>query len=241
MQMRDTHYVGVYWLAREESAESCALRAEEFFRLLAACDPSLTRWFKKGRTLEEASQHRIGPGREDILKLFVQQERGSADGFSLSGWNGEATDFAGSSFSLRCGEPSPWMSNLCLLDLPEEGPTAERLRQVPLIAQVLRAMALAWEPEWGVATSHTQRDTLSESGEAGTFVGQLLYFSRRRGQVPPLPPPVVVEPVEDQGTLVILSPGRFTPSDPALLELAHTVSERLAQAGLLEPLQPCTG
>jgi hypothetical protein len=72
----------------------------------------------------------------------------------------------------------------------------------------------------------------------GTFLGWATYFSRRRGEVPPLPTPVRVEPVEDKGTLILLTPERFSTANPAHLELAHHVTETLSRAGLLGPLRP---
>jgi hypothetical protein len=65
-----------------------------------------------------------------------------------------------------------------------------------------------------------------------------MHFSRLRGPVPPLPAPVRVEPVEDKGTLVILTPERFTVSNPEHVALAARVHELLNGAGLLRPLQP---
>jgi hypothetical protein len=241
--MKETYYVGAYWLARRETAEACAHRAEAFFSLLASCDPSLAHWFKKGRTLKKALQHRLEADAASLAKLFNQQAqkegRFATDGFSLRGWNG-VTHEAASSLSLRCGDASVWVSNLCLFNPPEEGPAAERVLQAPVLARILRAMAVAFEPEWGIATSHELRDMVApESAPGGTFVGWLMYFSHRRGPLPPLPSPVHTEPVEDKGTLVILTPERFTASNPDHVALALDVSERLAQAGLLTPLRPC--
>lgn len=71
-----------------------------------------------------------------------------------------------------------------------------------------------------------------------TFAGWVMYFSRLRGPLPPLPAPVRVEPVEEQGTLVILTPERFTVANPEHVELAAQVHEVLERAGLLGPLQP---
>jgi hypothetical protein len=206
------------------------------------CGPSLSQWFETGWTLEEALQHRFEADAASITKVFSQQEqeegRFADQGFSLRLWNGQ-THEPESGVSLRCGYASVWVSNCCVFSPPEDGSTAERLLQAPVLAQILRAMAVAWEPEWGVATSHELRDRVApESAEAGTFVGWLTYFSHRRGPLPPLPPPVRVEPVEDKGTLVILTPERFTASNPAHVALARDVSERLAQAGLLTPLKP---
>jgi hypothetical protein len=107
-----------------------------------------------------------------------------------------------------------------------------------VLTNVVRAMALAWEPEWAIATSHEHRDLLPQPPRAGAFVGWVMYFSRQRGTVPPLPSPVRVEPVEDRGTLVILTPERFTASNPEHVALAARVHELLDRAGLLGPLQP---
>ncbi|MDY7226751.1 immunity 52 family protein [Hyalangium sp. s54d21] len=107
------------------------------------------------------------------------------------------------------------------------------------MTEALRAMALAWDPEWAVATSHEHRDTVVQGfAHAGTFVGWVMYFSRLRGTVPPLPAPVRMDPVEDKGTLVILTPERFTTSNPEHVALAARVQELLNRAGLLRPLQP---
>jgi len=98
-------------------------------------------------------------------------------------------------------------------------------------------MVLAWEPEWGVATSINHRDRSSEFADPGTFVGWVTYLARHRGTVPPLPEPVRAEDVEGKGTLIVLTPERFTASNPAHVALAERVRELLAPAGLLKPVQ----
>lgn len=92
--------------------------------------------------------------------------------------------------------------------------------------------------DWGVATSIAHRDSVSELAVPGTFVGWVMYLSALRGPVPPLPAPVRIEPVEDQGTLIILTPERFTSSNPEHVKLAARVGEILERAGLLRPVQP---
>ncbi len=120
-----------------------------------------------------------------------------------------------------------------------KGSIGERVLTASVMTEVLRAMALAWDPEWGVATSDAHREmAVKELPQPGTFVGWVMYFSRLRGTVPPLPAPVRIEPVEDKGTLVILTPERFTASNPEHVALAARVHELLDRAGLLRPLQP---
>jgi len=234
----ERYYVGSFWQAREETVEACAQRAETYFRLLTACDPSLTHWYRTGWTLEEALKHHVEPTKEAFQKEFgPEEERSPLFGLSLWLWSGDPAGH-GSGTHISCGSASEWGSNRCMFDPPKEGTNKERLLQTPVLARILRAMALAWEPEWGVVTSDLFREQLSESADVGTFLGWVTYFSHRRGPVPPLPPPVRVEPLEDKGTLITLSPERFTASNPAHLEHARHVTALLSRSGLLGPLRP---
>ncbi len=239
--MNETHYIGIYWLNRREPTQESASRAEYLFQLLREYDQRLSQWYEKGWTLEEALAHRLRTEAADIEEVFRQQEqeegRMTGEGFSLRLWNGEPDD-GGLGLSLRCGETTTVLSNNCLIHPPSEGPLSERLLTSAALSRLLQAMVRAWEPEWGVATSHEHRDLVSESAHAGTFIGWLTYFSHRRGPLPALPPPVHVEPVDGLGSLVLLTPERFSPSNPSHLQLAREVTVRLEQAGLLHPLRP---
>jgi hypothetical protein len=236
--MLETYYAGAYWLSRKESAGDCARRAETLFSLLAQCDDAFTRWFLQGRTRKEALSRPIEPVAPTFEALFSKKENQlGANGFDLWVWNGEAQGFT-TGVNFNCGSASRLVSNTCLLRPPKKGPASERILTAPILAKVLRAMALAWQPEWAIATSSTHRDDVLKNAKAGTFVGWLMYFSRQRGAVPPLPAPVRVEPVEDKGTLVILTPERFTATNPEHVALAAHVHEVLDRAGLLHPLKP---
>ena len=98
---------------------------------------------------------------------------------------------------------------------------------------MLRAIATAWDPDWGVAISNVHRDII-EKKCPNVLVGWVTYLSRRLGRVPSLPAPVRIEPVGELGTLITLTPERFTASNPEHLELAERVRELLDRAGLLQ-------
>jgi hypothetical protein len=236
--MSETYYAGSYWLGRKESAEVCAFRAESFFRLLTRCDPTFTQWFEKAYSREDALKLRFELDATTFLELFGREDaQGVKGGFSMNAWNGERSD-DDSTLRFSCGSSSQIVPSTCVLRLPAEGPVARRVLSASVLTQVLRAMVLSWEPEWGIVTSHVHRDQVLKATKVGTFPGWVMYFSHRRGPVPPLPAPVHVEPVEDKGTLIVLTPERFTASNPAHVELANQVAEVLDRAGLLKPLQP---
>lgn len=241
----ETYYVGAYWGPRRESPEDCARRAASFLNLLAACDPLLANWNKipkprgKGRkiplmppdprTLTEAFQRGVNrePGGPPIEDL----------GLTVGAYNdGIGQDFV--SVSMRCGGYAEGVSNACVLSLPSKGENAERILTASVLAEAVRSMALAWEPDWAVAMSETYREMDDRQGKADIWLGWVTYLSQRQGKVPPLPAPVRIEPVGDQGTLIVLTPERFTVSNQRHLALAKQVRGLLNRAGSLTPVQP---
>jgi hypothetical protein len=235
--MSETYYAGSYWLDRPESAEACARRAERFFHLLGRCDPAWTRWYETAGSFEEARERLFPTDAENFQKLLARKEHRIGEGFSFHLWTGDSLEET-SGVDGNCGHSSLHLPSTCVLRPYDEGLVGERVLTTPVMTEVLRAMALAWDPEWGVATSHEHRDSVTEKAKPGTFVGWVMYFSRLRGTVPPLPAPVRIEPVEDKGTLVLLTPERFTASNPEHVALAARVHELLDRARLLRPLQP---
>ncbi|MFL5349166.1 MAG: immunity 52 family protein [Hyalangium sp.] len=235
--MIETYYAGSYWLARPETAQACARRAERFFHLLGRCDPAWTRWYETADSFDEARKLQFTPDAATFTKLFGEKENKIGDGFTFWLWTGDNLEET-SSVRGTCGSSSLRLPATCVVQPYAEGPIADRVLTAPVMAEVLRAMALAWDPEWGVATSEAHRDSVTEKAKPGTFVGWVMYFSRLRGKVPPLPAPVRIELVEDKGTLITLTHERFTASNPEHVALAARVHELLDRAGMLRPLQP---
>ncbi|XXF76746.1 immunity 52 family protein [Myxococcaceae bacterium GXIMD 01537] len=242
----ETYYAGAYWGPRRESPEECAQRAVTFLNLVAACDPLLAHWNKipkprgKGRktplmppdlsTLTEAYRRGVNrePGGPPIEHL----------GLTVSAYNdGAGPDFV--SVRMHCGSYAEFSTaNACVLSLPSKGENAERILTASVLAGIARSMALAWEPDWAVAMSEAYRAMDDRQGQADIWLGWVTYLARHRGTVPPLPAPVRIEPVEDRGTLIILTPERFTVANLEHVALARRVRELLSRAGLMQPGTP---
>jgi hypothetical protein len=232
--MKETFYAGVYWPARRESAEECARRAETFFRLLSRADPIYAHWFEQANSLKKALQLQFEPTYETFLRFFKSRKYNEGSfGFSFSAWTGHKEDGHGGMVLLGCGSAVAPPPNSCVLDLPSDGPEEQRVVSAPVLTEVLRALVLAWEPDWGGVISHAYQDIRNEpAGHPRT--GWLMYFPPHRGSLPPLPRPVRVEPVEGQGSLVILTPERFSVDNPAHVALADEVRALLDKAGVLK-------
>ncbi|MBZ4336413.1 immunity 52 family protein [Corallococcus sp. AS-1-12] len=160
-------------------------------------------------------------------------------GYRVGGWNGVDDDYDATGFLVTCGSYATRVSNACAFTLPSRGPHAEQILTAPVQAGLLRAAVVAWEPNWGVATSHALSSLMdSRTGRGAPRIGWVMYLAHHLGAMPPLPTPVRIEPVEDKGTLIVLTPERFTVSNPEHVALAERVGELLDRAGLLKPLQP---
>ena len=238
----ETYYAGAYWGVREESPEECARRTAKLLNLLAPCDPFLAEWYKPTRSLKDARKFPLMPPDLPTLteqfRRGVNRERGGPVfedlGFTFGFGNGGG-DYDSADLGVHCGCYAEGISNSCTLSLPTLGrsPNAERVISAPVLTHAVRSMALAMDPDWAVAMSHAFRDRGEEQDRAPPWVGWVTYFSKQRGTVPPLPAPVRIEPVEDKGTLIVLTPERFTVSNPDHVALARRVRELLTRAGLI--------
>ncbi|WP_224241608.1 immunity 52 family protein [Hyalangium gracile] len=237
--MIETYYVGAYWGARKEDAGECARRLATVVQLLQPVDPLFASWFKGSKSLKQALTRplelEVSSLQQYIQRHLMRDDRRQPMedlGFSFSLWNGHQ---GGNDawLSIGCGGYWEQGTNRCVLDAPNEGPGLERVLTTSFQVAALRALATAWEPDWGAAVSSAYRDMI-KTKYPDVWPGWVTYFSRRLGRVPPLPAPVRIEPVEDKGTLVILTPERFTATNPAHVALADRVCELLERAGLLQ-------
>ncbi len=234
--MRDNHSAGDYW-SRSESAEECARRAELFFQLLSQCHPSYAHWYEKHNSVRKALQLGFEPTRDTFVRFFGKKKyQMGKDGFLFDAWTGHTKQDQGGMVMLVCGSAAETAPNCVLLDFPIEPLGNERMLSLPVVTGVMRALAMAWDPDWGIVTSSGLWTEISRNDEADTFVGWMTYITRRWGEVPPLPEPVRVEPVEDLGTLIILTPERLTLSRPEHVALGHRVQRLLEERGLLRPV-----
>jgi hypothetical protein len=239
--MIETYYVGAYWGARKESPEECAQRAQSFLQCLSQCDASLACWYQPSRTRKKTLDRPLTLELNQLADIFRRGvNRADSDKSVIKelGFYFQASNCgpAGDDFFLRvvCGDYSRISHNFCVLELPNSGPNAQRVLAMPVLMSILRCMAQAWEPDWAMAVSDEHQKLQHTHRAAGIpFTAWVTYLSRRRGTVPPLPAPVRIEFVDSLGTLIALTPDRFTASNPEHLALSSRVRELLERANLM--------
>ncbi|SEN31798.1 Immunity protein 52 [Stigmatella aurantiaca] len=239
--MLEKYHVGAYWKKRPETASECARRLELFFHMLTRCDVSLHQWYTEGRVTRDSPGTSLPWNDREFLEKRLLQGRNRTDlgkkvipelGFRLHTWN-QRPDGRSTRLNLVCGCYSEQVSNVCLLYPPIEGETVERMLAFPTLHHVLESMITAWEPQWGLVTTQDTRDALNPD-PSEVDIGWITYLAREQGTVPPLPAPVSIQPVGSLGMLIILTPERFSASNPEHIALGRRVRELLARAGLLD-------
>ncbi|QRK10223.1 immunity 52 family protein [Archangium violaceum] len=234
--MSEPYYAAAYWGCRPESAQQCARRAENFFRLLATCHADYARWYEKASSTQRALQLQFEPTFDTFVRFFSKKKHQLwDDGFSFGAWTGHVEN-QGGMLTLTCGSLAEAAPNNVLLYFPSEPPGWDRLVTLPVLTSVMRAMVQAWEPDWAVAAPRDLREHLSPTRLPGTFVGWLTYYSRQWGEVPTLPEPVRVESVEDKGALVVLTPERISTTNPEHVALSLRAQQSLEERGLLREI-----
>ncbi|TQF11728.1 hypothetical protein FJV41_32750 [Myxococcus llanfairpwllgwyngyllgogerychwyrndrobwllllantysiliogogogochensis] len=240
----ESYYAGAYWGPRKETPEECARRTADFLNFLEGCDPFLAEWYKPAKSLKEARKHPLMPPDSATLTELFRAGVNRADaggiierlGFSFWFDNG-GPDGDVAELRIHCGSYSDAVPNSCVMTLPRKGQHAERLLTVQVLTEVVRGMVPSWGPDWAFATSYAYYQEHRKAASDPFSLGWVTYLSDRLGSVPPLPAPVRVESVGDKGTLIVLTPERFTASNQDHVALADRVRELLDRAGMLKPLQ----
>jgi hypothetical protein len=227
---------GAHWGCRQENAEACARRVVVFLQRLGRCDPEYAQWYEYGYSRRHSLQHPVEPTVEAFRRYFSRRKfRLGNDGFLFDAWTGQEQRGRGGLLNFTCGAGVPLYPNGCQLYLPRAEETVKRVLTVPVLTEVVRAMVVAWAPDGCAVISEEDVAAKKAVTDYKPCMGWLTYFSHQRGRVPPLPESVRVEPMEDKGSLIILTPELFSWENPEHAALANEVRERLEQAGLLPP------
>lgn len=227
----ETFFCRFLWEAREEDIDTCADRLSSCLTDLSSIDPLFLAW----RNPEKPRTHyRVPLQRRQLVRLLQNGVNRRDDnqeiipelGFSVTLLPEKLA--SGFRFSICCGGYSPWVNNTCSIRFSNEGEVTDRLLQIPKLVQFAKTIIRNWQPEHGVITSHQCSDLLSPPS-FDKEVGWVTYLSERYGKIPPMPPAVEVEKLEN-GHLVILSREHFSVRNPrnvrAVMALASLLGFR---------------
>ena len=109
---------------------------------------------------------------------------------------------------INCGVYSPWVTNVCAIEFPTKGRTADRILQSDTMIRIAKSTINSWNPDHGVITSHQCSDLLSPKTSLSE-AGWVTYLSGKHRRLSEAPKQLRIEDVGD-GRLFIATSERFS-------------------------------
>jgi len=242
----ESYYVGAYWGDRRESIDDCSNRLFNCLLKLRNCDEIFRNWYRTGCSRKQALERKIPIDTLNLRKLLDKYGRHATDignktiedlGYCINIWNGESMERGEVGLSISCGLHSELseLVNCCVINLPYEGLSLERIVKSDMFVKILSSVVSSWEPDWAVATPESVRD-LFKVPHRSPYYGWVLYLSERRGKVPFLPYPSRIVPIENFGNIIVINDARFDSSRKDHIKLIEKVYHILKKVGLLGPI-----
>ena len=241
--MPPNYYIGAYWGPRKETAGQCARRIVRLLDDLGSLSPILSKWYRKGRSRNGALQFPVPPNYEAIRETIAERsemtpfdDRATSEaGFGFGVWNG-ATEGVEISLSVVAGSfVQANILNSCVLSPYGDPELPRTFLNVRLLVEVLKSLAKACEPDWATVSTYHHRDRLDMPFGAPE-IGWLTYFSDRRGRLPKLPFPSYEVPVDDLGSILVLSDELFEDERAETVGMVDSIHGVLRRAGVLAPI-----
>jgi hypothetical protein len=226
-------YVGAYWGPWRESVDECGDRLMVCLNRLAQSSEVFANWYETGRSRKDALKRPIslqdkahmlrlldrGVHRRDTDKSVIEDL-----GFGIGIWNGAADERA-ASLSVHCGcySTTPRMGNTCVLNLPKVLGDLEKKER---LVEVLRALVIAWEPDWGGVISRRSREARNLP-VGSVYVDWILYLNRTNVDRSRLPASASVESINSLGTIITTQDCPIDPTNAADLNNVNAVAAAL--------------
>lgn len=225
-----------FWGPREEGPESMAARLCRFLNRLGRLDPLFKSWQQYQKSSGEMKP--IPRTKRDLSVLC-------AKGIMRSNIPPYPPMPGGGCFTVNidtkatwvlplrvfCGCTSENLWNSVILYLPVAGEECQRICNVSVLEELVRATVDCWDPDVGQIWSSELADSLIVPMD-GIEIGWLTYVSKRKMRVPDLPASIRVSPVGQAGTLIVATEDLFSTNNPEHHKRAISIATAL-NPGLL--------
>jgi hypothetical protein len=174
--MIDSFYVGAYWSSRKETLEEVAGKTTRTLKKLGELDSQFSTWYQLGLSRRKALEEKISLDSENIKTLYQKNSKqGEIDNlgytshfFSTGFWTGHKDEEASSiSFNVGGEFKTDKLSNSCVIKIPYEGDSRERLLKFETAQSLIDIFVDAWQPDYAVLTSHELNNRLNIVNEFG--------------------------------------------------------------------------
>lgn len=174
--MIDSFYVGAYWNSRKETLEEVAEKTVNTLSRLKEIDFQFSTWYELGMSRKKALEKKVSLNSEYIKMLYLKNiKKSEIDNqgytshlFSLGLWTGQKDEeSSGISFTVGGEFNSNKISNCCVIKLPYEGNSRERLLSLSKAKSLLDILVKEWNPDYALLTSHCLTERLGSISKVG--------------------------------------------------------------------------
>lgn len=233
----DNIYLGAYWGARRETAESCAKRSVEFLTRLGEIHPAFETWYYPPGN----PRSRVELTLPIISSLFQAGAHFADDGTLLADigftiyllWG--PGEYAGH-VSITCGGYCSVMANSCVVTVPVDHVAAREITEPLAMTRLLTAAVDYWSPDWATVCHDRLFDLLAirlpgpQLGMA-TFLGSTVF-----SDIPDLPPPSKRIDLPGHGSIILFTEEPFSLENKLHLKSAKHVKKILRRHGVFKVL-----
>jgi hypothetical protein len=233
-------FLGVYWAARRESVEQCAVRLHRFLSELSASDAVLASWYNNARRQKTFLKRVEVESRDYLIDLLNRSRLRNDDktviedlGFQISLSNRRDREKQ-ATMNIHCGSYSEGSGNDVVLNLPED---MGDLRKPERMAAVLATVVRAWEPDTGGVMSLTAIRATDYRLQV-PFVNWMVYVSNTVvPELPPMPQPAGVQKVDGLGSIIVVQDEPPDVANPEHARNIERVDAALKATGWNSPVQ----
>jgi len=240
LAMKETLVICGYWEDLEASIDSCIERIVLYLSELNRIDPIFSNWFLPSKSAASTLRNKI-PINTESVKAVVRKAINEKMGYRITLWNGELDSEKESQVRIRCGIHASVMGviNSCVLRLPMMDISKASQFSMEELQELIVLTVKTWDPGWAIVTSDKLREVVFSKGKPVSrqpYPGYFLYLPKERGEIPTLPHPAQVVPIEGKGNLIVTVNDSFKTAaeyDGWIID----ISDILRSKNLLEPMK----
>jgi hypothetical protein len=211
--------LAAYWGPREESLDSCADRLQRLLRGLSRADIRVRRWRPIARGRARAAQPAPDLTDTRVLRELLEEGRNRRDdngevipelGFTCCLRSGRRIeDSLGLSF--QCSSTVPRVPNAVVIGFP---PELGRFASPTVIGEIISAVVEASDPEWAEVLTIRSRESPPGEYVPPERIDWIIYLSRRKFSLSPIPEPATVTDLGEHGWIVTVQQDPPNPENP---------------------------
>ena len=231
---KEKYYIAAWWRKRKVSKKELAKKIEHFLSKLREVDKQFINLYKLGKSISRPVGSVIGNNIPEIMQNIDEDDLFPSVGFMY--WTLLKDESI--CIQIREGSYSPNLSlpnNLFIEFRIASVKKVIHFLTVDNIKGLLEAVTEVFDPLWAGMFSTLHRERLGLTGGV-PFASWMLALPKPIETIPAMPDDVIVQKINNWGTLIITVRELFDVNNEHHLKIASEVNDRLHCSGLLDDI-----